>query len=492
MRRSAAILLTRTRADRIQVYLVERNPKLRFFGGYWAFPGGVVDEVDGLEEDGDDGAALERCAIRELFEETGLLLPPLDGRIPLEQRASLRASLVDQETDARAWLPHVQAADAARADLRLITTITTPEFSSVRHTTPFFQVELPEGQEPHIEPGELMQGRFWDVDELLRTWREGRISIVTPVLYLLEILARTDLEGFLSQAREMGEKLDGGQLHRAYFTPAAMLAPLSTPTLPPATTTNCVLVGNRTIYIVDPATPDVRDRERLFETLDRWILEGKTLAGVLLTHHHQDHVGAVVVTAERYGLKVYAHPETFLRVQLEGCTGVPIEHGHTFQLGTAPDGSSNWTLEAFLTPGHAHGHLVFIDSRYRTAIVGDLVSTLSTIVIDPPEGHMATYLKSLQAILDQDIGVLLPAHGVGARVGSDVLRYHLKRRAQREEKLLRVLASSPGSVKQLLPVVYDDAPANVLPYAERSLLAGLQKLEEDGHAVLDEQVWVRV
>lgn len=489
MRRSAALVLTRRRGERLEVFLVERSPELRFFGGYWAFPGGVVDEVDRLPGEEGDAAALERCALRELFEETGLLPGALEAAIPAARRGDLRQSLLDLETDAADWAEFVPAADVARAELRHVTTITTPPFAPVRHETPFLHVELPEGQEPDVWLGELVQGRFFDPAALLADWNAGEYAVAPPVLYLLGLMEGVDLGGFFENARAMGERLANGELHRACFAPGTMIAPLRTPTLPPATTTNCVMIGEERVWIVDPATYERSEQERLFETLDRWRAAGRELCGVLLTHHHHDHVGATRAVAERYDLEVHAHPETFARVDLEGLRTVPLCDGETRDLGTAPDGTIGWTLTAYETPGHAHGHLVFIDSRYRTGIVGDLVSTLSTIVIDPPEGHMATYIASLERILELGIRVLIPAHGVAQRVGSDVLRYHLRRRAQREAKLVGVLERGPAELDELLALVYDDAPEIVQPYARRSLLAGLQKLEEESRARREGERW---
>ena len=489
MRRSSAVLLTRRRGGRHEVFLVERSPDLRFFGGYWAFPGGVVDEVDRLPGEADERAALERCALRELFEETGVLTPALAAALPRERRREVRDALLDRDTDAGAWRELVGAADEDRRALRTVTTITTPPFAPVRHETPFLHLELPEGEEPEVLEGELVRGAFFDAEEVLAEWTAGRRSVAPPVLYLLDLLRDGDLEAFLERARAMGERLVRGELHRACFAPGTMTAPLETPTLPPATTTNCVLVGEERIWIVDPATYDEGERARLYDTLDRRLAAGRQLAGVLLTHHHHDHVGSAVSVARRHGLAVHAHPETFERVELPGVETVPLLDGETIDLGTAPDGTPGWHLTAHETPGHARGHLVFIDSRYRTAIVGDLVSTLSTIVIDPPEGHMATYIASLQRVLELDIGVLIPAHGVPQRVGADTLRYHLARREQREEKLVGALRAGARSAAELLPVVYDDAPEAIRPVAARSLLAGLEKLAEEGRARSEGERW---
>ena len=68
-RQASAVLLLRGTGSELELYLVERSPKLRFFGGYHALPGGILER-----EDGDGDAALRRCAVRELFEETGVLL----------------------------------------------------------------------------------------------------------------------------------------------------------------------------------------------------------------------------------------------------------------------------------------------------------------------------------------------------------------------------------------------------------------------------------
>ena len=63
---ATAVLLTRGAGEGVEVFGVLRAPELRFFGGYWAFPGGVLDPAD---EGGDGGEerALLCCALRELF-----------------------------------------------------------------------------------------------------------------------------------------------------------------------------------------------------------------------------------------------------------------------------------------------------------------------------------------------------------------------------------------------------------------------------------------
>ena len=118
------------------------------------------------------------------------------------------------------------------------------------------------------------------------------------------------------------------------------------------------------------------------DLIDERIAGGASLVGVMLTHHHPDHVGAVEATARRYDAPVLAHPATFERVSFDVENARPIHDGVELPLGTAPDGSEGWTLTAHHTPGHAPGHLCFRESRYGAVLAGDLVSTVSTIVIE--------------------------------------------------------------------------------------------------------------
>ena len=138
--------------------------------------------------------------------------------------------------------------------------------------------------------------------------------------------------------------------------------------------------------------------------MDDLINEGGRFQAILLTHHHRDHVGAVNAVSQRYRLPLRAHEETYRRIDAGFIPGEPLTDGDRLELGTAPDGSGDWHLNVLHTPGHAVDHLCFIDSRYHAAIVGDMLSTVSTIVIDPPEGHMHTYLDSLNRLLGTSHG----------------------------------------------------------------------------------------
>jgi glyoxylase-like metal-dependent hydrolase (beta-lactamase superfamily II) len=140
------------------------------------------------------------------------------------------------------------------------------------------------------------------------------------------------------------------------------------------------------------------------------------------------------------------------------------------------------------TPGHARGHVVFHDQRSGAILAGDMVSTLSTIVVDPPEGDMAVYLDSLARLQALAPRTLYPAHGGPALDGVAKLAEYREHRKVREGKVLAAL-SRPGTLSEITARAYDDTPAQALPVAERSCLASLQKLEAEGKARREGARW---
>ena len=484
---ATAALVTRGEGQSKEILVVRRNPELRFFGGYWAFPGGVVDEAD-HDGDSDDDLAHRRCGLRELLEEVGF--DPLGAA---SHDPSLRERLLGRSTEAQAARDFRGLLDAhgdsPLRDVRPIARLTTPPFAPVLYRTTFLHVDAPAAFVPDVVQGELTTGAFRRPAELLDEWRRGELLVAPPVVFMLEHFDALGPEAFFERIGGIAAELEAGKLHPIRNVPGIVMAPLSTKTLPPATTTNAYLVGEERIFVVDPAPDDPAELARLEALIEERLCAGASVSGVLLTHHHSDHVGGVERIACRFDAPVLAHAET-LRILRERPQGLDVENSRALQdglelpLGSAPDGSVDWKLTALHTPGHAPGHLAFRESRYGAILAGDLVSTVSTIVIDPPEGHLGTYLQSLERVreLMSEGEVLHPAHGPVAAEGRRVLERYIEHRVRREDALVRALEERPKVEEELVRLVYADVDEALFPIAARSLRAGLEKLREEGRA----------
>lgn len=479
-----AVSLAISRRNRPEeLLLVERSKKLRHFGGFLAFPGGTLDEADDripVESLGPGDASLRSyvaAGARELFEETGIWLGR-GGREPSPSALKEdRHRLLDEEVTFEEVLArHRQHLDAR--DLEPLCRITTPPFSPVQFDTWFLRGHAPESTRVEIWDGELVGGDFVEPEQTLAQWRRGEISVAPPMVMLLGEWAKGQA-GLGERVARLTESYRQGTLHRVYFSPGILLVPLRTPTQPPATHTNTLIVGEERIHVIDPAPSDPSEQERFFDLVSELTNEGRALEGLLLTHYHPDHVGALVEMQKRFPVLARAHRDCMERLP-SARLGKPLEHEDEIELGTAPDGSPGWKLRAYHVPGHARGHLAFHESRYGAIAVGDLVSTLSSILVDPSDGHLGTYLDSLRFLETVTDGTLYPGHGPPATPGRGVIRKTLEHREERERQVLAALSSEPQTLRELLAKVYTDVDPGVHPLAERSLLSGLIKLEEEG------------
>jgi ribonuclease/clavin/mitogillin len=257
---------------------------------------------------------------------------------------------------------------------------------------------------------------------------------------------------------------------------------LRTPTLPPATTTNTLVVVGRDVAVIEPATPDPDERGRLDAALAELQAAGKRVVAILVTHHHVDHVGYAGALATRHSAPILAHDQTASRVRF--AVDRRLDDGERVVLG---DGV---VLRAVFTPGHAPGHLCYVEERSNIAHVGDMVAGEGTILIDPHDGgDMAAYLASLQRVGALGLAAIVPAHGPVLRDPQAVVDHYMKHRLAREARIVEALWRGPIDMAALVAAAYADAPRALWPLAERSAEAHLRKLEDERRATRVGELW---
>ena len=474
------------------VLLVRRSPRLRAFANLWAFPGGTVSAEDAeIPVSGapdPETAARLAAGVREVFEETGVFLGTAGARLAPAERDDLRRRLLAGEIGLREVLESFEAGvDASR--FVEVEELTTPESAPYRFDTRFYRLPLPDGAEPSVWTGEIVDQAMLSPETALARWRGGDMALAPPIIGLLE---RWSPDDGVFRVRNREE----GRLRPAVrYSPGIAVIPCRTRTLPPATHTNAVLIGTSRRYLVDPAAEEPAEREMLFGMVDRLLGPGDRLEGILVTHHHPDHIGSVAAASSRYGVPVGAHPETFARIPPLPCETRPLAEGDTLDLGQAPDGSPGWMLEVRFVPGHAPGHLAFVESRYRAMVVGDMVSSLSSIIISPEDGDLGHYMESLRRLAAECRGIVYPGHGVPVVAGGDLLRAQVRHREGRERSLLDALDTEPATLEAIGLRVYptSEVPRRgpVRELAEVALTSGLLKLEREGRASAEAGRWFR-
>jgi len=480
-RDAAAMILLRDREDP-HVYWVRRSPCLNFMAGYHAFPGGQRDDEDRLIEvrhsAGTEDGVMRVVAIRELFEETGVLIGHGVERLSPTRLRQLRDDLCAGKIGFAELLRQEQIElDAALLDEapRWVTPAAHPR----RYDTRFYACWLPEGQQTEILPGELESGEWLRPVEALRKWVDGEVVIVTPIVAALQALA-AGADGFTARMHEVGQDERDHLESRVEMRYGIYICPLRTPTIPPATHTNCLIIGGDELVVIDPGSPYPDQQRRLDEVLDRFLATGRRLREIIITHLHPDHIGGVAHLVRRYGVPVATHRLTAEALEGEVRVDRYIEDGDLILLREEAT-DLEWRLRALWTPGHARGHLSLHEERTGTLITGDCVVGMGTVVIAPPEGRMVDYLASLHRYLElPNVTALLPGHGPVIATPRERILEYLEHRQRRELQILDALANGCQHPAEIVDQVYADVAPALHQLAELSVIAHLEKLIEEG------------
>ncbi len=256
-----------------------------------------------------------------------------------------------------------------------------------------------------------------------------------------------------------------------------------TPTLAPATHTNSYALGTREVILVEPATPYADARRAWVEWARALPSHGREPVAIVVTHHHEDHVGGAEFLSRQLQLPLWAHRET--RARIDAPVARELVDGESLELaGPDPD-----VWEVLHTPGHAPGHVCLYNARIGAVVAGDMVASVGTILIAPGDGDMRAYLEQLARLESLGARVALPAHGDPIDEPAKLFRRYIEHRLMREGKITSALASGDKSAAELLPIVYADTPAHLFPIAALSQQAHLEKLLGEGRVSVHENVY---
>ena len=233
--------------------------------------------------------------------------------------------------------------------------------------------------------------------------------------------------------------------------------------------TNTYLLGEREIAVLDPGPDEAPHLESILKAA------GAPIRWIVVTHTHRDHSPLAAELARRTGAALIGLPPPHDGRQDESF--VPQRQpadGEHLTLG-------DFELTAIHTPGHASNCVSYFLARERLLITGDHVLEGVSPVILPPDGSMGEYLKSLDKLFAYDFERIAPGHGDVMAQGKKVIEALRAHRLAREDKVLRNLAKlTEANLDALIPLVYDDVPADRHQWARLTLQAHLIKLAEEG------------
>jgi len=532
-RPAATLLLLRNGSLGPETFLLQRTTSAAFLAGAHVFPGGALDQADrdvrvlrrvaGISEAQasarmgvqSGGLAYWVAAIRECFEEAGILLAESEeGRAPDAARmaalARYREPLHAGKLAFHEFLEQERLVLCGGALAYFGHWITAPGRAR-RFDTRFFLALAPVNQPGAHDGTELIDSLWLSPAEALEREARGAMQLVFATRNTLADLQRfARAEEAFDHAREVEVETnracwalgaDGAaalfrrrdpQYFEIHWTDpeetgqtCIALAPgvpkrldacvtrivAPNPGLMTGPGTNTYLVGGEELAVIDPG-PAIESHIAAVLAAGagriRW---------VICTHTHLDHSPAAQAIKAATGAALLGRPAPQLPGQ--DTSFVPdrvIRHGERLNVAGVP-------LRALHTPGHASNHLCYLLENTSMLFTGDHVMQGSTVVINPPDGDMRTYLASLELLLSEDLLILAPGHGYLIGEPHREVRRLIRHRLAREEKVVRALERTRAStLEDLVVQVYDDVPTRLHGVALRSLAAHLDKLVAEGRA----------
>jgi len=407
-RPAATVVLLRPGRGAPEILLTQRPSSMAFAGDLFVFPGGRVDDADADErlvdrvvaESPGAEAAYAIAAIRELFEEAGVLLAERrDGRaLDTAATAGARRALLAGETTLGAV---VEALDLRLRTDRLvpISHWTTPPIMPRRFDTRFFAAELPPGAEPSFETDEVVDHRWLTARDALEAMAAGELAMWVPTcatLQQLEFVAGIDdivariAPGPAPAPRVVGQRPG---LTRIVVGAAGAV---------PGQTANAYLVGRREVVVVDPGDPSDAAADAILGAV---AADGGRLVAIALTHVDPDHAA---------GAEAFA-----LRLDLPILAGVGAGHDLPYLVKELADGeriaAGGAELEVVATPGPRRDHVGFVvrtagEGDRADVIAGDLVGPRAAQAILGPPGA-ASWQTSLARLRARHPARIFPGHG---------------------------------------------------------------------------------
>jgi glyoxylase-like metal-dependent hydrolase (beta-lactamase superfamily II) len=222
--------------------------------------------------------------------------------------------------------------------------------------------------------------------------------------------------------------------------------------------TNTWIVGDGPSIVIDPGPA-------IWSHLREVASAAGHVGAIVLTHDHPDHAPGAAELAAGTGATIHAFrpPDGAER----------LRDGHVVSCGPAE-------LIVVATPGHSPDSVCFFLASEAAMFTGDTVLGRGTSVVDPPEGDLAAYLRSLQRLRDLRPRTIHPGHGPLVLDGVGKLDEYLEHRRMREGQILSALAEGGRTVEDLVAVIYQGYAPEVHELAGRSVLAHLLKLEAEG------------
>ena len=364
------------------IYSIRRQNYLKAFPGYYAFPGGKIDPED--YEFDFQHPLLEDHPVHEM----GALFREIDEELGYSIQDAIHQNKV--------------------TDVSKLGTAITPAFEKFRFNAHYYKVVLNEKPELLVNEGEIAWAGWLPHSDLHDKYHSGEGLMVVPTIRTIEHLS-VDIN--TRQIDKLNLEVDHErELPYIELLKGVGYIPVPSNTLPPAHTTNSLILGDEgnLRIITDPSPESDEVLSRLIYTMKKYQVEA-----ILLTHHHPDHHERLPQLARQLKLPVICSAKTQQRLSIR--FGEDYLQGIEVKDISQDDIITQWLGRDIIChelPGHDDGMVGLATEDMSWFYVSDLVEPFTTVVIPEPEGDMQVYFDTLKRVIAMNPKVIIPSHGM--------------------------------------------------------------------------------
>ena len=480
-RPSASLIVSRMNGNIGEILLCHRVSEVPSFPDFWAFPGGGVSRTDRrVSEENPEWLADTQdpvtsiTLLRELVEEIGFS-PDGKGSLELVNEEIQEKICIDKEE----WADYVRNGEIKieKFNSQIIAVRTMPPFAPIRFTNTFHHLSIGDSKiEPRFPKGmsEFDEYRWWKPEDLLQSWLSHEVRLPPPQVTLIrDICESLEQSGDLISAFDKLSINPSEGYHVLEFAPGVECIPLPTQTLPPATHTNCYVLGvsGGERVIIDPAAKSKDALEILSRKINEIRLSGSEIIATIFTHKHQDHIGNLEEIDKMYRAPIWASKETLETIS-------KLENNRILQENDSFVLKGNNSLECWNiidTPGHCPGHICLVGDA--GIVSGDNVAVIGTILVPSTDGDMNKYIQGLQRMKELNPPLLFPGHGPFSANPEKLLSRYINHRSKRHQLVLDAVKDF-SDLQGIAKKSYEDTP-NAHPILSRDqALSHLNSLVE--------------
>jgi ribonuclease/clavin/mitogillin len=435
----SAVFVTDTK-----VFFIKRQNYLSVFPGYYATPGGKVDRTDSEA--------------------------PLTGPIwPTDVKPQILHALIREVSEELNYhlLDAIESGEVLSIDN--IGIAITPEFNPYRFKNYYFKITLSTEKKFDLDANEAEFGEWNTPVDLHNLYKEGYMLAVPPAITLLKTFVANPMHSTpIDMSLPYDPETEVPMIESIHGV--RQFLPLSN-TFPPANRTNSFIIGDggdlAKKILIDPSPKDEVELKKFLNSVNKIGFDS-----IFLTHHHPDHYQFAAEIAREFKVGIELSSDTLTRIQknsgesyFENIVLTIRKEGDIITKSLGQD------VRVYEVPGHDEGQLALAPENLNWFLVGDLIQTIGTVVIQAPEGDMKKYFHSLERVIALNPKNLIPSHGIIIG-GTNKLVETLKHRVK---SIIKLLAEHKNE-DQILEIIYEGLELSLIPFAKKTIQAHIKKI----------------